>query len=84
MENDCLRNLSKQGIGFGDIFDGKNMHNATISHVTSLLPPSFDDHPLDGSIYYFLKATAVRPQFYKENYRAVCLCIIVQILHYIG
>jgi hypothetical protein len=40
-------------------------------HVTRALPPSLSGFPGEAEIKYFVKATAQRPAFYKENFRAV-------------
>lgn len=42
-------------------------------HVKKTLPPSLTGFPAKAEIKYYVKATVVRPQFYKENYRGVCL-----------
>ncbi|KAI9682160.1 MAG: hypothetical protein M1817_000214 [Caeruleum heppii] len=39
-------------------------------HVKTTLPPTLYDFPDQAVIRYFVKATVVRPQFYKENRRA--------------
>lgn len=43
----------------------------TDRHVKKTLPPSFSSFPGVAEIRYFVKATIIRPQFYKENIRAV-------------
>lgn len=45
----------------------------TNRHVKKTLPPSLASFPGEAEIKYYVKATIVRPQFYKENIRAVCL-----------
>lgn len=40
-------------------------------HVKKTLPPTFGGFPGMADIKYFVKATVIRPQFYKENIRAV-------------
>jgi hypothetical protein len=40
-------------------------------HVKKTLPPSLSGFPGMAEIKYYVKATVVRPQFYKENLRAV-------------
>ncbi|KAL2003055.1 hypothetical protein VTN02DRAFT_5133 [Thermoascus thermophilus] len=42
----------------------------TDRHVKKTLPPSFGSFPGVAEIRYFVKATVIRPQFYKENIRA--------------
>lgn len=44
----------------------------TNRHVKKTLPPSLASFPGEADIKYFVKATIIRPQFYKENIRAVC------------
>jgi hypothetical protein len=43
----------------------------TNQHVKKTLPPSMNTFPGEAEIRYYVKATIVRPQFYKENIRAV-------------
>lgn len=45
-------------------------------HVKKTLPPSLNGFPGMADIKYYIKATIIRPQFYKENIRAVCLISI--------
>lgn len=45
-------------------------------HVKKTLPPSLNGFPGTADIKYYIKATIIRPQFYKENIRAVCLISI--------
>ncbi|KAL2841471.1 hypothetical protein BJX68DRAFT_245452 [Aspergillus pseudodeflectus] len=40
-------------------------------HVKKTLPPSLSGFPRMAEIKYYVKATVVRPQFYKENLRAI-------------
>lgn len=40
-------------------------------HVKKTLPPSLSGFPGMADIRYFVKVTVIRPQFYKENIRAV-------------
>ncbi|KAJ5929760.1 Arrestin-like N-terminal [Penicillium verhagenii] len=40
-------------------------------HVKKTLPPSLSGFPGMADIRYFVKATVIRPQFYKENIRAI-------------
>jgi hypothetical protein len=40
-------------------------------HVKRTLPPSLSGFPGMAEVKYYVKATVVRPQFYKENLRAV-------------
>ncbi|KAJ5730972.1 uncharacterized protein N7483_005480 [Penicillium malachiteum] len=40
-------------------------------HVKKTLPPSLSGFPGMADIRYYVKATIIRPQFYKENIRAV-------------
>jgi hypothetical protein len=41
-------------------------------HVKKTLPPSLSNFPGEADIRYYIKATVVRPQFFKENIRTVC------------
>ncbi|KAJ5312965.1 hypothetical protein PENANT_c018G09266 [Penicillium antarcticum] len=43
----------------------------TNRHVRKTLPPSLSGFPGEADIKYFVKATIIRPQFYKENIRAI-------------
>lgn len=47
------------------------MARDTNRHVKKTLPPSFGGFPGMADIKYFVKVTVIRPQFYKENIRAV-------------
>lgn len=47
------------------------MARDTNRHVKKTLPPSLSGFPGMADIKYFVKATIIRPQFYKENIRAV-------------
>ena len=47
------------------------MARDTNRHVKKTLPPSLSGFPGEADIKYFVKATVIRPQFYKENIRAV-------------
>lgn len=48
----------------------------TNRHVKKTLPPSLSGFPGMAEIKYYVKATVIRPQFYKENLRAVCTSIV--------
>lgn len=48
------------------------MAKDTNRHVKKTLPPSLGSFPGEAEIKYYVKVTIVRPQFYKENIRAVC------------
>ena len=41
-------------------------------HVKKTLPPTLSGFGDKAEIKYYIKATVVRPQFYKENIRGVC------------
>ena len=45
----------------------------THRHVKKTLPPSLSGFPQMADIKYYVKATVIRPQFYKENIRTVCM-----------
>jgi hypothetical protein len=47
----------------------------TNRHVKKTLPPSLSGFPGMAEIKYYVKATVIRPQFYKENLRAVCTSV---------
>lgn len=47
------------------------MARDTNRHVKKTLPPSLSGFPGMAEIEYFIKATVIRPQFYKENIRSV-------------
>ncbi|THC98735.1 hypothetical protein EYZ11_001798 [Aspergillus tanneri] len=47
------------------------MARDTNRHVKKTLPPSLSGFPGEADIKYYLKATIIRPQFYKENIRAI-------------
>lgn len=47
------------------------MARDTNRHVKKTLPPSLSGAAGMADIKYFVKATVIRPQFYKENIRAV-------------
>lgn len=47
------------------------MARDTNRHVKKTLPPSLSGFPGEADIKYYVKATVIRPQFYKENLRAV-------------
>ena len=42
-------------------------------HVKQTLPPSLSGFPGEAEIRYYVKVTVNRPQFFKENPRAVCM-----------
>jgi hypothetical protein len=47
------------------------MARDTNRHVKKTLPPSLSGFAGMADIKYFVKVTVIRPQFYKENIRAV-------------
>ncbi|KAF7714739.1 Uncharacterized protein PECH_007724 [Penicillium ucsense] len=47
------------------------MARDTNRHVKKTLPPSLSGYPGMAEIQYFVKATVIRPQFYKENIRTI-------------
>lgn len=63
--NSMLTNLNISGLKV-------EMARNTDRHVKRTLPPSLASFPGEAEVKYFLKATIIRPQFYKENIRAVC------------
>jgi hypothetical protein len=59
-----LRNLNITGLVLDSAYDIN-------IHVKRTLPPSLSGFHGQAEIQYYVKATIVRPQFYKENIRAV-------------
>jgi hypothetical protein len=59
-----LTNLSRAGLKLEVARD-------TNRHVRKTLPPSLTGLSGVAEIQYYVKATVARPQFYKENIRAV-------------
>ncbi|PWY77105.1 hypothetical protein BO70DRAFT_264243, partial [Aspergillus heteromorphus CBS 117.55] len=47
------------------------MAKDTTRHIKKTLPPSLSGFPGMADIKYYVKATVIRPQFYKENIRAI-------------
>ncbi|OQE29566.1 hypothetical protein PENSTE_c002G02753 [Penicillium steckii] len=62
--NSMLTNLNFNGLKV-------EMARDTNRHVKKTLPPSLSGFPGMADIKYFVKATVIRPQFYKENIRAI-------------
>lgn len=62
--NSMLTNLNFSGLKVEVAKD-------TNRHVRKTLPPSLSGFPGVADIKYFVKATVIRPQFYKENIRSV-------------
>ncbi|KAJ5300497.1 Chitinase II [Penicillium atrosanguineum] len=62
--NSMLTNLNFSGLKV-------EMARDTSRHVKKTLPPSFGGFPGMADIKYFVKVTVIRPQFYKENIRAI-------------
>ncbi|CRL23288.1 Arrestin-like, N-terminal [Penicillium camemberti] len=62
--NSMLTNLSFSGLKVEVAKD-------TNRHVRKTLPPSLSGFPGVADIKYFVKATVIRPQFYKENIRSI-------------
>ena len=63
--NSMLTNLNITGLKV-------EMARETNRHVKKTLPPSLSGFPGTADIRYYMKVTIIRPQFYKENIRAVC------------
>ncbi|KAJ5341855.1 Arrestin-like N-terminal [Penicillium brevicompactum] len=61
--NSMLTNLNFSGLKVEVAKD-------TNRHVRKTLPPSLSGFPGEADIKYFVKATVIRPQFYKENIRS--------------
>lgn len=64
-QNSMLTNLNITGLKV-------EMARDTNRHVKKTLPPSLTSFPGEAEVKYYLKVTIIRPQFYKENIRAVC------------
>ena len=48
------------------------------NHIKRPLPPSLTGFPGEAEIRYFVKVTAQRAAFYKENFRNVSLNLVSQ------
>ena len=69
--NDCANNqLATANLNMGSL--RLEVARPSHDHVRKTLPPSISGFPGEAEIRYYVKATVVRPQFYKENYRSVC------------
>ncbi|KAL6235726.1 hypothetical protein BDW75DRAFT_208861 [Aspergillus navahoensis] len=64
LHNSMLTNLNISGLKV-------EMAKQANRHVKRTLPPSLSGFPGMAEIKYYVKATVVRPQFYKENLRAI-------------
>ncbi|KAL4930525.1 arrestin (or S-antigen), N-terminal domain protein [Aspergillus undulatus] len=64
LHNSMLTNLNISGLKV-------EMAKQANQHVKRTLPPSLSGFPGMADIKYYIKATVVRPQFYKENLRAI-------------
>ncbi|KAI3007245.1 hypothetical protein CBS147346_3381 [Aspergillus niger] len=64
IHNSMLTNLNITGLRV-------EMARDTARHVKKTLPPSLSGFPGMADIKYYVKATVIRPQFYKENIRAI-------------
>ncbi|KAI9925706.1 hypothetical protein ASPWEDRAFT_113742 [Aspergillus wentii DTO 134E9] len=64
MQNSMLTNLNISGL---KVEVARDTHR----HVKKTLPPSLSGFPGMADIKYYVKATVVRPQFYKENIRGI-------------
>ncbi|KAJ5558063.1 hypothetical protein N7535_009553 [Penicillium sp. DV-2018c] len=62
--NSMLTNLNFSGLKVEVARD-------TNRHVRKTLPPTLSGFPGEADIKYFVKATVIRPQFYKENIRSI-------------
>ncbi|BAE64348.1 unnamed protein product [Aspergillus oryzae RIB40] len=63
-QNSMLTNLNISGL---KVEVARDTHR----HVKKTLPPSLSSFPQMADIKYYVKATVVRPQFYKENIRTI-------------
>ncbi|KAL4792744.1 hypothetical protein BDV19DRAFT_368079 [Aspergillus venezuelensis] len=64
LHNSMLTNLNISGLKV-------EMAKQANEHVKRTLPPSLSGFPGMAEIKYYVKATVVRPQFYKENLRTI-------------
>jgi len=65
--NDCVNNTSLiKDLKIGQL---KMEFGQEPQHTKAALPPSLAGYPGEAEIKYFVKATVVRPKFYKENLR---------------
>ncbi|KAL5334842.1 hypothetical protein BJX70DRAFT_376829 [Aspergillus crustosus] len=64
LHNSMLTNLNISGLKV-------EMAKQANRHVKHTLPPSLSGFPGMAEVKYYVKATVVRPQFYKENLRAI-------------
>ncbi|KAL1958833.1 hypothetical protein VTO42DRAFT_3670 [Malbranchea cinnamomea] len=68
--NDCANNqLATANLNVGSL--RLEVVRPSHYHVRKTLPPSMSGFPGEAEIRYYVKATVVRPQFYKENYRSI-------------
>ncbi|EGE00151.1 hypothetical protein TESG_07472 [Trichophyton tonsurans CBS 112818] len=65
--NDCIDNPLPTNLNMAGI--RVEVARDTNQHIRRTLPPSMTGFPGEAEIKYYVKATVVRPQFYKENYR---------------
>ncbi|KAM5465459.1 hypothetical protein MferCBS49748_004915 [Microsporum ferrugineum] len=65
--NDCIDNQLPTNLNMAGI--RVEVARDTNQHIRRTLPPSLTGFPGEAEIKYYVKATVVRPQFYKENYR---------------
>ncbi|EZG08581.1 hypothetical protein H106_02250 [Trichophyton rubrum CBS 735.88] len=65
--NDCIDNPLPTNLNMTGI--RVEVARDTNQHIRRTLPPSLTGFPGEAEIKYYVKATVVRPQFYKENYR---------------
>ncbi|KNG90309.1 arrestin (or S-antigen), N-terminal domain protein [Aspergillus nomiae NRRL 13137] len=63
-QNSMLTNLNISGL---KVEVARDTHR----HVKKTLPPSLSGFPQMADIKYYVKATVIRPQFYKENIRTI-------------
>ncbi|KAI9682934.1 MAG: hypothetical protein M1829_006370 [Trizodia sp. TS-e1964] len=67
--NDCARpNSIYNALNFAGV--RVDIAREPSRHVKKTLPPSLSGFPGEAEIRYYVKATVIRPQFYKENHRA--------------
>ena len=70
MNNSCqISNSLSTNVSFSNIVP--EVAKTPTQHVKQTLPPSLNGFPGEAEIRYFVKVTVNRPQFFKENPRAV-------------
>jgi hypothetical protein len=72
--NDCINNNLATNLNVGGIGGIRlEVGRPSKEHIKKTLPPSIHCCQGKAEIKYYVKATVARPQFYKENFRGVCV-----------